>query len=149
MSSDAREALTQLMSARTIGGMFLAPKDGGADGADLPPGSMAYPPCQCPLHRSKPATDHALKSAVREANQRSRRDLVPVPMQQWRDSQKTAGDAAASVQEVLRLLGAPAQVTNAINGVVDRRGNALVQFGAVPADLAEHVAEAVRKGALQ
>lgn len=66
MSSSARKALTRLMSARAVGGVLLVPKDSGADGADLPPGSMAYPPCQCPRHRDKPTVDPMLSANKRK-----------------------------------------------------------------------------------
>ncbi|MFE9567467.1 hypothetical protein ACFYMW_03060 [Streptomyces sp. NPDC006692] len=68
-------------------------------------------------------------------------------MQQWRDSHKVADDAASAFRDALALAGAPRRITAAINSTVGRRGAALVHVGYLPADLAERLAEAIRKGA--
>lgn len=56
MRSAARAHLALLIAARGAHGMLLvdhADREPGesADGADLPPGTMKYPPCICPEHR--------------------------------------------------------------------------------------------------
>lgn len=54
--SPSREALRRYMAGTT--GILRGMKEGTdpehPDGADLPPGSMAFPPCQCPQHRERP-----------------------------------------------------------------------------------------------
>lgn len=72
---------------------------------------------------------------------------MPVPMQQWRDSYKVANDAASAFRDALALAGAPRRTTTAINSTVGQQGTALVYVGYLPADLAELLAEAIRKGA--
>ncbi len=56
--SIARARLSQLMEARGERGVLLVFKQSGqggtefAEGPALTPGTMAYPPCQCPEHRA-------------------------------------------------------------------------------------------------
>ncbi|GAA0363172.1 hypothetical protein GCM10010319_46170 [Streptomyces blastmyceticus] len=52
--SAARRALSKAIAARGANGTLLISHALGEtlDGPDLPPGSQAYPPCRCPLHRT-------------------------------------------------------------------------------------------------
>ncbi|MFF3553643.1 hypothetical protein ACFYXL_09535 [Streptomyces tsukubensis] len=64
------DALAMLIKA----GGWVHPEGETADGANIPPGSMAFPPCQCPRHRFRePATDPVLSAKVAAANDRSRK----------------------------------------------------------------------------
>lgn len=52
--SAVRRTLSRAIAACGVNGAFLVSHDlnESADGPDLPPGSQAYPPCRCPLHRA-------------------------------------------------------------------------------------------------
>lgn len=63
MRSQARALLAELTKERGTDGTLRL---NTAEGPDLPPGSMAYPPCQCPQHRPSGLTDK-----VRAVNARS------------------------------------------------------------------------------
>lgn len=71
MRSEARAELARMAKAQGTSGVLKvdAPK-----GYELPPGSMRYPPCQCPQCRAAQAretTGDVLGAKVREANERS------------------------------------------------------------------------------
>lgn len=71
MRSEARAVLAQMTEKQGTDGVL---KLDTGDGRELPPGSMKYPPCQCPQHRAgqaqEPPSD-VLGAKVREANARS------------------------------------------------------------------------------
>ncbi len=77
MTSSASEALSRLMAVRGTNDLPRAstPKPGTAtaDGADLPPGSMAYPPCRCPRCREAPLKEPTLR-ATPPPRKRSRKE---------------------------------------------------------------------------
>ncbi|MFF0224928.1 hypothetical protein [Streptomyces sp. NPDC004629] len=71
MKSEARARLAQLTEERGVDGVLSIDT---YEGADPPPGSNLFPPCECPQH-SRPEHQHSaaeLSIAVREANERSR-----------------------------------------------------------------------------
>lgn len=70
MGSEARALLAQLTEERGAGGVLRIDT---TEGLDLPPGSMAYPPCQCPQHRAANAStgDTPVGDQVRAANPQS------------------------------------------------------------------------------
>ncbi|MFJ2107100.1 hypothetical protein ACIOHH_21210 [Streptomyces microflavus] len=71
MKSEARARLAQLIEDRGVDGVLSI---GTYGGADPPPGSNLFPPCESPQH-SRPDPQGAaagLSIAVREANERSR-----------------------------------------------------------------------------
>lgn len=74
MRSEARARLAQLTEEHGKDGVLRLDT---TEGADLPPGSMDYPPCQCPQHRATeaPAGDTALSAKVRALNARSGDEL--------------------------------------------------------------------------
>ncbi|MGC4947904.1 hypothetical protein ACLQ2N_17125 [Streptomyces sp. DT224] len=71
MKSEARARLAQLIEERGVDGAL---RIGTYEGADPPPGSNLFPPCECPQHSRADPQDAAagLSIAVREANERSR-----------------------------------------------------------------------------
>lgn len=54
LPSTARKRLSWLIDMHGGGGILLIRRDlaESANGADLAPGSMEYPPCTCPAHRA-------------------------------------------------------------------------------------------------
>lgn len=70
MRSEARARLAQLTEEHGKDGVLRLDT---TEGADLPPGSMDYPPCQCPQHRAAevPAGEVSLSTKVRAVNARS------------------------------------------------------------------------------
>ncbi|MFJ4971990.1 hypothetical protein [Streptomyces sp. NPDC088755] len=71
MKSEARARLAQLTEERGVDGVLRIDT---YEGADLPPGSNLFPPCECPQHSRPEPQDAAaeLSVAVREVNERSR-----------------------------------------------------------------------------
>ncbi|WHM38846.1 hypothetical protein [Streptomyces sp. BPTC-684] len=69
---------------------------------------------------------------------------MPMDMQEWRDSNATADDAANAFREMLRLADAPDRTINSIRGAATHRGDAVVYVGHLPADVVERLAERVR-----
>ena len=60
MRSEARAVLAQLTEEHGKDGVL---KLDSKEGPDLPPGSMEYPPCKCPQHRTDgPPADDAVAS---------------------------------------------------------------------------------------
>ncbi|MFI1888699.1 DUF7848 domain-containing protein [Streptomyces jumonjinensis] len=50
---------------------WVGPEGEAADGGDIPPGSMEFPPCQCTRHRFRaPVTDPVLSAKVAAVNDR-------------------------------------------------------------------------------
>lgn len=71
MRSEARAELARMTKEQGTSGVM---KVDALDGYELPPGSMKYPPCQCPQHRAAQAQEDAsdvLGAKVHEANERS------------------------------------------------------------------------------
>lgn len=72
MRSEARASLARMTEEQGTDGVL---KVDVVDGCELPPGSMKYPPCQCPQHRAaqtQKGPNGALGNQVRAANERSR-----------------------------------------------------------------------------
>ncbi|TGZ10910.1 hypothetical protein E5Z02_07395 [Streptomyces rhizosphaericola] len=71
MKCEARARPAQLTEERGTDGVLRIDTYGVAD---PPPGSIPFPPCECPQHsRTEPQDAEAgLSIAVREANERSR-----------------------------------------------------------------------------
>ncbi|PCG86065.1 hypothetical protein CIB93_11240 [Streptomyces sp. WZ.A104] len=71
MKSETRARLAQLTEQRGVGGVLRIDT---YEGADPPPGSNLFPPCECLQHSCPEPQDAAaeLSAAVREANERSR-----------------------------------------------------------------------------
>ncbi|MFD9789582.1 hypothetical protein ACFWXK_01380 [Streptomyces sp. NPDC059070] len=69
---------------------------------------------------------------------------MPMTMQEWRDSNATADNAANAFRDMLRLVDAPDRTINSVRGTASHKGEALVYVGHLPADVVERLAERVR-----
>ncbi|MFF4368462.1 hypothetical protein [Streptomyces sp. NPDC001594] len=65
-------------------------------------------------------------------------------MQTWRDSWDRADNALESIRTALAALGVPETVGNSLRPTVTHNGGAYVDFGKLPADVVEQIAEALR-----
>ncbi len=71
MRSEARALLAQMTEERGTNGALRLETH---EGADLPPGSTEYPPCQCPQHRAEEQQEGVapeLSAKLRAVNERS------------------------------------------------------------------------------
>ncbi|EST28810.1 hypothetical protein M877_13790 [Streptomyces niveus NCIMB 11891] len=73
--------------------------------------------------------------------------MAALEMQQWRDGRKAAGEATEALREALAARGFPADWFN-LRPVVAYSGRPLVHLGALPADVVEQLAEALRRDEL-
>ncbi|MFF4367633.1 hypothetical protein [Streptomyces sp. NPDC001594] len=65
-------------------------------------------------------------------------------MQTWRDSWGRAENASESIRAALAALGVSEAVQNSLRPTVTHNGGAYVDFGKIPADVVEQIAEALR-----
>lgn len=65
-------------------------------------------------------------------------------MQTWRDAWGRADDASESIRAALAALGVPESVWGTLRPSVTHNGHAYVDFGKLPADVVEQIAEALR-----
>ncbi|MEU8461181.1 hypothetical protein [Streptomyces sp. NPDC029003] len=65
-------------------------------------------------------------------------------MQTWRDSWGRADNASESIRAALAALGVCESVRNGLRPTVTHDGGAYVDFGELPADVVEQIAEALR-----
>ncbi|MFI5985738.1 hypothetical protein ACIBEA_33360 [Streptomyces sp. NPDC051555] len=65
-------------------------------------------------------------------------------MQTWRDAWGRADDAAESIRAALATLGVSESVLRCLRPTVTNSGGSYVDFGKLPADVVEQVAEALR-----
>lgn len=70
---------------------------------------------------------------------------MAVEMQQWRDGRKAAENATEALSGALVALGIEAERVSHLRPVVAYSGRPYVHMGAMPADLVERMAEAVRR----
>jgi hypothetical protein len=71
MRSEARVLLAQMTVEHGASGVLRLETH---EGADLPPGSTEYPPCQCPQHRAEEQQEGVapeLSTKSRSVNERS------------------------------------------------------------------------------
>ncbi|MEU2796167.1 hypothetical protein [Streptomyces sp. NPDC006863] len=69
---------------------------------------------------------------------------MAVEMQQWRDGRKAAENATEALSGALVALGIEAERVSHLRPVVAYSGRPYVHMGAMPAELAERMAEALR-----
>lgn len=65
-------------------------------------------------------------------------------MREWREGWTRAEKATETLKEALASVGAPEEATRRLRPLVSDRGTPWVDVGAIPAHLAEHVAEVLR-----
>ncbi|GGS10214.1 hypothetical protein GCM10010221_02820 [Streptomyces parvus] len=70
---------------------------------------------------------------------------MAVEMQQWRDGRKAAEDATEALSGALVALGIEAERVSHLRPVVAYSGRPYVHMGAMPADMVERMAEALRR----
>ena len=70
---------------------------------------------------------------------------MAVEMQQWRDGRKAAEDATEALSGALVALGIEAERVSHLRPVVAYSGRPYVHVGAMPADMVERMAEALRR----
>lgn len=73
---------------------------------------------------------------------------MAVEMQQWRDGRKAAENATEALSGALVALGIGAERVSRLRSVVAYSGRPYVHLGAMPADLVERMAEALRRDGL-
>ncbi|MBT3075685.1 MULTISPECIES: hypothetical protein [Streptomyces] len=70
---------------------------------------------------------------------------MAVEMQQWRDGRKAAENATEALSGALAELGIEAERVSHLRPVVAYSGRPYVHMGAMPADMVERMAEALRR----